>query len=48
MSRRGYLTAAGRVDPDKLCWLFSSLAAEEEATFQAREVGGARLCPFWT
>ncbi|PRW57356.1 sorting nexin 2B [Chlorella sorokiniana] len=36
-SRRGYLTGGGRIDPDKLCWLFGQLAGEEEATFQARE-----------
>lgn len=38
--RRGCLTASGRVDPEKLCWLFARLAAEEEATFQQREVSG--------
>lgn len=37
-SGRGYLTSSGRIDPDKLCWLFARLANEEEATFQAREV----------
>ncbi|KAI7846087.1 hypothetical protein COHA_000453 [Chlorella ohadii] len=36
-SGRGYLTSSGRIDPDKLCWLFARLANEEEATFQARE-----------
>lgn len=39
-SRRGYLTSGGRIDSDKLCWLFARLAGEEEATFQAREVKG--------
>lgn len=37
-SRRGYLTAGGRIEPDKLCWLFARLAGQEEETFQAREV----------
>lgn len=36
---RGYLTRGGRGDPDKLCWLFTRLAEEEEQTFQQREVG---------
>lgn len=35
---RGYLTASGHVNADKLCWLFQRLGAEEEATFQQREV----------
>lgn len=36
---RGYLTASGRADTGNLCWLFQRLAAQEEATFQQREVG---------
>ncbi|KAL4444979.1 hypothetical protein ABPG77_004029 [Micractinium sp. CCAP 211/92] len=38
----GYLTASGRVDPGKLCWLFQRLAGEEEATFQQRELRKVR------
>lgn len=52
--RRGYLTHSGRVEADKLCWLFQQLGAAEEATFQQREVSGLgstqaapRVCLQW-
>lgn len=39
--RRGYLTSGGRPDAERLCWLLQRLGADEEATFQQREVGWA-------